>query len=146
MNIYVGGNGKGSWFLQAGGHLVPVSKGDVVLKQRPAVNVIYCSDAFIQRLIEERRADAAERDDLLSILIAARDTETDGGGMTDRQLRDEILGVRVGHRNLFRCVGGGHGRCCDRYEVQSYTRCQNSENPLPLLHVYPLVFPAYRVG
>ena len=50
LNVFVGGNGKGAWFLQAGGHLVPVSKGDVVLKQRPAVNVIYCSDAFIKRL------------------------------------------------------------------------------------------------
>ena len=30
MNVYVGGNGKGQWFLQAGGNLVPVSKGDVV--------------------------------------------------------------------------------------------------------------------
>ncbi len=50
LNIYVGGNGKGSWFLQANGHLIPVSKGDVTLKQRPAVNVIYCTDAFIQRL------------------------------------------------------------------------------------------------
>lgn len=50
LNIYVGGNGKGAWFMQAGGHLIPVSKGDVTLKQRPAVNVIYCTDAFIQRL------------------------------------------------------------------------------------------------
>lgn len=50
MNVYVGGNGSGRWFLQAGGNLVPVSKGDVVLKQRPAVNVIYCSDEFIKRL------------------------------------------------------------------------------------------------
>ncbi len=50
MNVYVGGNGKGQWFLQAGGNLVPVSKGDVVLKQRPAVNVVYCSDEFIARL------------------------------------------------------------------------------------------------
>lgn len=50
LNIYVGGNGKGAWFLQAGGKLIPISKGDVTLKQRPAVNVVYCTDAFIQRL------------------------------------------------------------------------------------------------
>lgn len=50
MNVFVGGNGQGRWFLQAGGNLVPVSKGDVVLKARPAVNVIYCSDEFIKRL------------------------------------------------------------------------------------------------
>ena len=50
MNVYVGGMGAGQWFLQAGSNLVPVSKGDVILKQRPAVNVTYCTDAFIQRL------------------------------------------------------------------------------------------------
>ncbi|MDI9629367.1 MAG: hypothetical protein QM286_12650 [Acidobacteriota bacterium] len=50
MNVYVGGMGAGQWFLQAGGNLVPVSKGDVVLKTRQSVNVINCSDAFIQRL------------------------------------------------------------------------------------------------
>jgi len=50
MNVYVGGMGAGQWLLQAGSNLVPVSKGDVILKQRPAVNVTYCTDAFIQRL------------------------------------------------------------------------------------------------
>ena len=55
-------------------------------------------DDFIQRLIDERRVDAAERGDLLSILIAARDTATDGVGMTDRQLRDEIVTLMLaGH-------------------------------------------------
>lgn len=50
MNVYVGGMGKGQWFLQAGGNLVPVSKGDVVIKGRQSVNVVHCTDAFIQRL------------------------------------------------------------------------------------------------
>jgi len=48
-------------------------------------------DEFIARLIRERRASATERGDLLSMLIAARDAEGDGGGMSDRQLRDEIV-------------------------------------------------------
>jgi len=47
-------------------------------------------DAIISELISVRRTSAAQRDDLLSVLLAAVDTET-GAGMTDRQLRDEMM-------------------------------------------------------
>jgi cytochrome P450 len=48
-------------------------------------------DATIYRIIAERRASGADRGDLLSMLILAQDTEGDGGGMSDRQLRDEAM-------------------------------------------------------
>lgn len=48
-------------------------------------------DALIFRLIAERRDAGVDRGDLLSMLIAARDAEGDGGGMTDQQLRDEVV-------------------------------------------------------
>jgi cytochrome P450 len=48
-------------------------------------------DALIHRLIEERRAEGRDRGDLLSMLIGARDDEGDHTGMTDRQLRDELI-------------------------------------------------------
>jgi cytochrome P450 len=48
-------------------------------------------DATVYRLIAERRADAAGRDDLLSMLLLAQDEESSGAGMTDEQLRDEAL-------------------------------------------------------
>jgi cytochrome P450 len=41
-------------------------------------------------LIDERRRSGAERGDLLSMLLAARDEET-GEGLSDRQLRDEVM-------------------------------------------------------
>lgn len=47
-------------------------------------------DATIYRIIEARRR-GEPRDDLLGLLLAARDDEGDGGGMTDEQLRDEVL-------------------------------------------------------
>jgi cytochrome P450 len=47
-------------------------------------------DAIISELISARRASAAQGDDLLSVLLAAVDAET-GTGMTDRQLRDEVM-------------------------------------------------------
>jgi cytochrome P450 len=51
-------------------------------------------DAVIYRLIaERRRMPAADRGDLLSLLLAARDQEGDGQGMTDQQLRDEAITV-----------------------------------------------------
>lgn len=47
----------------------------------------------IDRFIAERRAAGpmGARDDLLSRLLAATDTEGDGAGMSDRQLRDEAI-------------------------------------------------------
>ncbi|HWP28608.1 MAG TPA: cytochrome P450, partial [Chloroflexota bacterium] len=47
-------------------------------------------DAIVYRIIAARRASGADRGDLLSILLRARD-EADGGGMTDRQLHDEVM-------------------------------------------------------
>ncbi|MBV9108990.1 MAG: cytochrome P450 [Gemmatimonadetes bacterium] len=48
-------------------------------------------DATIYRIIAQRRRGGEDRGDLLSMLLAARDEEGDGGGMTDLQLRDEAL-------------------------------------------------------
>jgi cytochrome P450 len=47
-------------------------------------------DATIHRMIEEHRI-GGDRGDLLSMLLAARDEEGDGGRMTGEQLRDEAL-------------------------------------------------------
>ncbi|MEO8194097.1 MAG: cytochrome P450 [Gemmatimonadales bacterium] len=48
-------------------------------------------DRIIYRMIEERRKSDEDRGDLLSMLLLATDTEGDGGGMSDTQLRDEAL-------------------------------------------------------
>ena len=50
-------------------------------------------DATIYRLIDERRRSGTDRGDLLSMLLMARDTEGDGGAMTDLQLRDEAMTI-----------------------------------------------------
>jgi cytochrome P450 len=50
-------------------------------------------DSTIYRIINERRASEEDRGDLLSMLIAARDEEGDGSGMTDEQLRDEAMTI-----------------------------------------------------
>jgi cytochrome P450 len=47
-------------------------------------------DAIIYRLIAERRKTAAERTDLLSLLLQVRD-EDNGGGLSDQEVRDEAI-------------------------------------------------------
>ena len=48
-------------------------------------------DRFVYRLIGERRAAGEDTGDLLSMLLRAQDE--DGSGMTDRQLRDELMTI-----------------------------------------------------
>ncbi|MEP7000014.1 MAG: cytochrome P450 [bacterium] len=48
-------------------------------------------DETIYRMIAERRAAGDDRGDLLSMLLLAHDTEGDGSGMSDLQLRDEVM-------------------------------------------------------
>jgi cytochrome P450 len=53
-------------------------------------------DAFIYRTISERRASSLQHDDLISAMFRARDES--GRGMTDKQIRDQIITVLIaGH-------------------------------------------------
>ena len=55
-------------------------------------------DEIVYRIIRERRASGRDHGDLLSMLLAAQDTEGDGGSMTDVQLRDEVITLMLaGH-------------------------------------------------
>lgn len=47
-------------------------------------------EGILYRVIAERRAEGGDRGDLLSMLLQAHDEE-DGTGMTDKQLRDELM-------------------------------------------------------
>lgn len=46
---------------------------------------------WLMETIRERRADGVDRGDLMSMLLQAQDPEGDHGGMSDRQLRDEMV-------------------------------------------------------
>ncbi|HEX7829740.1 MAG TPA: cytochrome P450 [Thermoanaerobaculia bacterium] len=50
-------------------------------------------DQTIYGLIAERRKSERDRGDLLSMLLLATDTEGDGSGMSDLQLRDEVITI-----------------------------------------------------
>lgn len=47
-------------------------------------------DAIVYRIIDQRRASGKDTGDLLSLLLQVRD-ESDGTGMSDRQVRDEAM-------------------------------------------------------
>ncbi len=49
-------------------------------------------DRIIYRIIEQRRRANTQQDDLLGMLLAARDPES-GQGMDDKQLRDEVMTI-----------------------------------------------------
>ena len=49
-------------------------------------------DRTIFSVIEQRRRNRADNDDLVSLLLSARDPDT-GEGMTDQQLRDEVMTI-----------------------------------------------------
>lgn len=55
-------------------------------------------DKTIYKMIEERRAKNEDLGDLMSMLLIAQDEEGDGKGMTDLQVRDEIMTLFIaGH-------------------------------------------------
>lgn len=62
-------------------------------------------DEAIYSFIKAGRARAEERDDLLSLLLAAQDTEGDGLGMSDRQVRDEVMTLFIaGHETTANAI------------------------------------------
>lgn len=48
-------------------------------------------DATVYRMIQERRAAGGDTGDVISMLLLAQDESGDGAGMTDMQVRDEVL-------------------------------------------------------
>ena len=58
--------------------------------QRATREAVATLDAMVYRIIGERRQGGQDVDDLLGMLLAARDEET-GEGMTDREIRDEVM-------------------------------------------------------
>ncbi len=90
-------------------------------------------DATIARLIAERRKSPHGRTDLLSMLVAAQDTEGDGTGMTDAQVRDETVTIFL----------AGHETTANALSWTWYLLSQNPEAEARL-HSELDAFPAGR--
>ena len=50
-------------------------------------------DAVVHRMIDQRRSSEYDHGDLLSMLLASRDTERDQSQLTDEQVRDEVTTI-----------------------------------------------------
>jgi cytochrome P450 len=72
-------------------------------RKRAAIQVV---DRVIRGIIRERRTSGEDRGDLLSMLLAAVDEEGDGTGMTDEQVRDEVITLfNAGHDTTASSLG-----------------------------------------
>jgi cytochrome P450 len=120
-------------------------------------------DRILQQLIDERRAAGAGGSDFLSLLLHARD-EVDGHGITDRQIRDEVMTMFLaGHETTANALAwtwyllGQHPEIQSRVEQES-RRVLGGQAPTPAqvpqlvfcerviresLRLYP---PAYVIG
>lgn len=67
------------------------------LRPRSVQKAVAEVDELITRIISQRRANPGDHEDLLTLLLQARDPDT-GVGMSDRQLRDEVATI----------IGAGH--------------------------------------
>ncbi len=57
-------------------------------------------DEAVQEIIDQRRKTGQKTDDLLSMLLFARDEET-GSGLSDQQIRDEVITILIaGHETV----------------------------------------------
>jgi cytochrome P450 len=72
------------------GSLIPMPAAVPTPKNLRFRSALRALDRVVLSLIAERRRDGADRGDLLSMLLAARD-EDSGEGLDDRQLRDEVM-------------------------------------------------------
>jgi cytochrome P450 len=122
-------------------------------------------DAVIYRIIEERRREGRDRGDLLSTLLHAVDEEGDRTGMTNEQLRDEVMTLFLAghettsnaltwafyllaqnpsaesrlHEELDAVLERGRPPTADDYAALSYTEMVVAET----MRLYP---PAWAVG
>jgi cytochrome P450 len=89
-----------AWLLQARDRLATRLEPPLLWptrENRELKRAVALLDDWVQRMIDERRAAPDRNDDLLTQLLEAKD-EDDGGVMSDRQIRDEVLTLFIaGH-------------------------------------------------
>ncbi len=77
--------------------VVPMPPAVPTPANRRFLGIVRELDQIVYRIIRERRRSGADSNDLLSMLLAARDPD-DGGAFTDEQIRDEVMTILIaGH-------------------------------------------------
>jgi cytochrome P450 len=81
-------------------------------------------DRTIYAIIDERRRHPVDVDDLLSLLMTARDEET-GEGMSDKQLHDEVLTLFIaGHETTANALSWAWFRLSNQPEIERRLRAE----------------------
>lgn len=75
----------------------------VLFKNNKDVELVKELDNYIYKIMRERRDAGIHKDDLLQMLLDARDEET-GQGMSDIQIRDEIMTIFVAGHETTACA------------------------------------------
>jgi cytochrome P450 len=84
-------------------------------------------DEVVYRIIRERRREGRDTGDLLSMLLVARDEET-GAGMSDEQLRDEVMTILIaGHETGAAALAWAWYRLARHPEVEMKLRAELEE-------------------
>lgn len=79
-------------FSGRGGVMFQIPQRVPTPANRRFVKALELLDAIIYKIVRARREDCEDKGDLLSMLLAARDEDT-GEGMSDKQLRDEVMTI-----------------------------------------------------
>lgn len=84
-------------------------------------------DEVVEGIIAERRRDPGTGNDLLSMLLAARDEES-GEGMSDQQLRDEVLTLMIaGHETTANALSWTWYLLSQHPEIAAKLRAETAE-------------------
>ncbi len=100
------------------------------------------TDSLVRRLLSEHRAKAPQND-VLSALLAA--TDADGIGMSDEQLRDQIITFFIaGHETISTTLGWAYRLLCERPELADTIAAEADEVFGPVGGTEPRTTPNYR--
>lgn len=110
-----------SWFARQPGLGLAAPSGDDPELQAAVEHL----DTVVGSFITARRADPNQGDDLLSALIAARDDEGDGTGLTDVEIRDHTMTLLLaGHETTANALSWTLGLLAANPDLQDQLRTE----------------------
>lgn len=95
-------------------------------------------DRAVYEILENRRRSGEQREDLLGMLMSARDDEGGGSGLTDQQIRDEIITLLIaGHETVASALTWSWYLLAQHPSVWEQMREEVSQFPCEGLPGYP---------
>jgi cytochrome P450 len=109
---------RGETFVSSLGLRANPARAEREETKRKVADAVTAVDRFLYGLIERRRSEGGEGDDVLSMLLQARDEESGGEMMTDHEVRDELMSlVMAGHETTATGLAWTFSSLADNPEV-----------------------------